>query len=1060
MRRRVQRALRSASAGESGATAHERKTLALARSVVERDEERDWILLSQPQRLRIDTLDAFNVWLAQQLPVLSGGTAAARIVDDAREYYRRAARRCVAAVSGSGDPGDSLRTLLRGFDDLDALEKLLAALLAKRDQWLPRFAKLGTQQLRPVLEAALRRLVDDELAALAPLTEPSLFAELRAAMRQAATYATDAKARTAAEPWLAIDEPPPVTGSALAAWRGAALLLLTRAEGEWRKQITKKEGFGPEHRAAKQRFTELLEQLRAGDVESLRLALHRAEHLPEPHYTERQWRHLVALRVVLLQLAAELKVEFADARVIDFVELGLAARQALGRVDAPSELLLALDRRIQHLLVDEFQDTSQSQAELLKQLTGGWEAGDGRTLFLVGDPMQSIYRFRNADMSLFLDVKRHGLGDVHLESLTLERNFRSSPAVVSWVNETFERVFPREDRIATGVAGFRASVATRPAEEAGQFVATHALRSADPRVESARVVEILETELARKPGQSIAVLVRNRSHLAGLRERLRAKGWPVHAVEIDALVDQQVAQDLLGLTRALVHLDDRIAWLATLRAPWCGLHWTDLHALCHDAPRRAVWDLVHDAERVARLSADGRSRLAATRAILESAIATRAESSFARWIELTWRALDGPACVDHPDELRVAEQFFALLARDEHLGDVADPARLEDALKDVQQQSDPPRGQGIEIMTMHRAKGLEFETVILLGLGRDPRPADPQALQWLERVAANGAHDLLLAPTIDDEESERLAAFVRDADSERDGAERARLLYVATTRARERLHVVCQLSPSRAKPGSETLLAFLWPIVGAELEALAERTVETQPSDTECLEPVLRRLLPRAAIRPDVRGREAQFVLPFDADPIPARDTPRPEFSWASPAAAHVGTVVHRQLQTIADLGVEWCTPSTIEGGAAGFTHELRLLGVDRDELESATARVVAALSAAVEDPQGRWVLGKHADARSELRLTLRVGERLEHVRLDRTFVADGTRWIVDFKTSLHEGADREAFLASEIERYRPQLDRYAEALAAIEARPVQVALYFPLLRTLRAWAARPIASP
>src|SRR5262249_35613495 len=98
--------------------------------------------------------------------------------------------------------------------------------------------------------------------------------------------------------------------------------------------------------------------------------------------------------------------------------------------------------------------------------------------------------------------------------------------------------------------------------------------------------------------------------------------------------------------------------------------------------------------------------------------------------------------------------------------------------------------------------------------------------------------------------------------------------------------------------------------------------------------------------------------------------------------------------------------------------------------------------------PVGRWVLGRHEDARSELRLTLRVGDVLEHVRLDRTFVADGQRWIVDFKTGRHEGADRDAFLASEIERYRPQLDRYAAALAAIESRPVQVALYFPLLKT------------
>jgi len=1045
MRRRVQRALRAAAEGGEGTTPHERTTLALAATVVRRDASREWSLLTQPQRLRIDTLDAFNVWLAQQLPVLSGAVAAARIADDANDYYRRAARRTVATISAGGEPGDSLRTLLRGFDDLDALEKLLAALLAKRDQWLPRFVKLAAADLRPVLEGALRRLVEDELAALAPLTEKALFVELRAALRQAATHANDARMRTAAAPWLALATPPPVAQSALAEWQGAALLLLTRQEGQWRKQLTRKEGFGPEHAEATRRLRRLLDGLR--DQEALRAALHSAEHLPEPRYTERQWQHLAALRVVLLHLAAELKVEFAEARTIDFVELGLSARAALGRVDAPSELLLALDRRIQHLLVDEFQDTSQSQAELLERLTGGWERGDGRTLFLVGDPMQSIYRFRDADMSLFLAVKQRGIGDIELESLALERNFRSAPQVVSWVNETFARVFPPEDQIAAGVAGFRASVATRGA--AGeQFVATYPLRGADPRAESARVVEILEAELARAPAQSLAVLVRSRSHLEGLRDLLRAKRWPVHAVEIDALAEQPVTQDLFGLTRALVHREDRIAWLAVLRAPWCGLPWGDLHALCHDTHDRAIWDLMHDAAHVARLSTEGRRRLTATRATLEAALARRAESSLARWVERTWIDLDGPACLDHPDDLKVAEQFFALLTHEERLGDVDDPARLGEALSKVQPQSDPPRGQGIEIMTMHRAKGLEFDTVVLLGIGRDPPPDSAQALHWLERVAADGTDDLLLAPTLDDEDSLPLTRFVRDADAQRNRAERARLLYVATTRARERLHIVYQLSPSRTQPDSGTLLSLIWPSVAAQLEAPTDPTDAAAPADS--IEPVLRRLLPKDA----ACDAEPQFALPFDTVPDATPAAPRPEFEWASPAAAHVGTVVHRHLQRIAELGVESWTAGEIEAHAGAFTRELCLLGVEHHEVGAATARVVGALRAAVEDPQGRWVLGAHADARSELRLTLRVGDRLEHVRLDRTFVADGMRWIVDFKTSRHEGSDREAFLASEVERYRPQLDRYAAALASIDSRPVQVGLYFPLLRTLRGWRA------
>ncbi len=1057
MRSRVQRALRDAVAAKQGATEHERATLALARAVVERDERRDWAVLAQPQRLRIDTLDAFNVWLAQQLPVLSGAVAAARIPDDAREYYRRAAQRTVATVSFAGEPGESLRTVLRGVDDLTEFEQLLVALLAKRDQWLPHLLRRDPEELRPALEAALRRLVDDELAPLAPLAKPSLFADVRAALGQAAAHATDDRVRNAAAPWLALVGPPPVAQDALAAWRGAAFVLLTR-DGDWRKRLTKKEGFGPAHAAATAKLKQLLERLQ--NEEGARAALHAAETLPAPRYTDRQWHHLAALRVVLLHLAAELGVEFANARTIDFVELGSRARRALGRVDEPSELLLALDRRIQHLLVDEFQDTSGSQTELLELLTSGWEAGDGRTLFLVGDPMQSIYRFRDADMSRFLDAKRRGIGQVHLESLTLERNFRSAPAVVDWVNGAFEQIFPREDQIALGVAAFRASVATRTAD-AAQFVATHPVRSDDPVAEAVQVVAVLEQELAHRPDQSIAVLVRSRSHLAGLRERIRTKGWPVHAVEIDPLDGEPLAQDLLGLTRALVHLDDRIAWLAVLRAPWCGLLWEDLHALCYDAPRRAIWDLSRDPAHTARLSADGRARLAATRATLESALARRAETSFARWIERTWHELDGPDCIDHPDDLRVAEQFFALLSREERFGDLGDPARLAYALEKLLPQGDPPHERGIEIMTMHRAKGLEFDTVVLLGIGRLPPPESPQPLHWLERVASDGSEDLLLAPTLDDEDAQALTKFVREADAERTRAERARLLYVATTRARDRLHVVYQLSSSQEEPNSDTLLKLLQPVVAAELAATQAHEGAQPPRDAPAIEPMLRRLArvgvqppdPKPPPVPSTVAAGRQFALPFDATPPPA-PPPRPEFEWASPVAAHVGTVVHRELQRIAEQGVEAWTANSLGDRAQVFTRELRLLGVDADEIAAATARALAAVHAALEDPSGRWVLAAHPEARSELKLTLRVGERLEHVRLDRTFVADGTRWIIDFKTSRHEGSDREAFLASEVERYRPQLDRYAAALATIDSRPVRVGLYFPLLATLRAWPA------
>ena len=127
----------------------------------------------------------------------------------------------------------------------------------------------------------------------------------------------------------------------------------------------------------------------------------------------------------------------------------------------------------------------------------------------------------------------------------------------------------------------------------------------------------------------------------------------------------------------------------------------------------------------------------------------------------------------------------------------------------------------------------------------------------------------------------------------------------------------------------------------------------------------------------------------------------------------------------------------------------LRKLGTDRDQLEEAVNRVTAALVNAVSDQRGRWILsGEHHQAATEFPMTVSVGPRFEHLVVDRTFVTnDGQRWIIDYKTSSHEGGDLDAFLASETSRYLSQLQRYKAAMAEQDDAEIRMALYFPLLK-------------
>jgi ATP-dependent exoDNAse (exonuclease V) beta subunit len=397
-----------------------------------------------------------------------------------------------------------------------------------------------------------------------------------------------------------------------------------------------------------------------------------------------------------------------------------------------------------------------------------------------------------------------------------------------------------------------------------------------------------------------------------------------------------------------------------------------------------------------------------------------------------------------------AEQYFALLAAAQRNGDLDDPVQLHAALGAAQPQGDPPREKGIEIMTMHRAKGLEFDTVILLGLGREPRQDEARALQWMGRVSADGRDDLVMVPAAlpGDLDGQRLAEFVRRAERLRDRAERARLLYVATTRARARLHLVWELPADRVAPSAGSMLSYLWPTVAGAAVLPQAPAREDEQEQRAAIVPVLRRLA--------APGVSTAIDLPPRSQPAVSR----PEFVWAGQAAVHVGTVVHRYLQRFADQGLDAWPPTQVPTMTAAIDRELQLLGVERHELHAATARVTTALAHSLGDPIGRWVLSAHAEARSELRLTMRAGDVLEHLRLDRTFVAEGRRWIIDFKTSQHEGGDVDAFLDSEVARYAPQLERYARAIAAIDARPISLGLYFPLLEKLRTWAAGATKTP
>jgi len=1064
MRERVLEALDGALSDQPPHSAHARATWALARAVHRRDAEAGWGLRASPNRLRVMTIDALCASLSRQRPVLSSFGSAPSTLEDALPLYEEAAQRTLAMLDDGDAVAEALSRLLRHVDnDVRSAHTLLAEMLRRRDQWLRHVADPHAPKLeREALEAALERAVQDALEALCAQVPQTLCEELLALARYAAANLVT---EGSTSPITLLDQCAALPGSTsadLARWRGWAELLLTR-EGELRKRVDIKCGF-PAPSAAKgdeaalrkhwkARIDSVLESLQSHPA--LVARLHAARTLPAGAYDAAQWETVSALAVLLPVAVAQLNVLFAERGEVDFTAVAQGAALALGSDEAPTDLALALDYRIRHLLVDEFQDTSLAQYELLRRLTAGWQDGDGRTLFLVGDPMQSIYRFREAEVALFLQARRFGVGSVRLEPLTLSVNFRSQAGVVEWVNRAFGALMPAEEDAASGAVPYSPSRAQHLALP-GEAVRVHALLENDRAAEARRVVDLVREARAQDPQQRIAILVRGRGHLAQIVPQLQAQGLMPQAIEIEALAHRPVVRDLHALTRALLHPAERIAWLALLRAPWCGLTVTDLEALAGRDHRATLWELIERDDVRAGLSADARARVERVHAVLARALSERRRTGLRRWVEGTWLALGGPAAAQDAADLEDAQVFLALLESLEQGGDIADFAELERRMGKLYALPDQTADARLQVMTIHKAKGLEFDEVIVPGLGYRPKPAEAQLLLWAERARPDGHEpDLLLAPMRPrGGDTDPVYAYLCALDAGKAAHEHTRLLYVAATRARSRLHWLghVRVREGVAQPLSGSLLEILWPVVGGLYQAEAGRAQPDPAASAGAAAEVPPTLLERLVAGwtpPD----EEQPALCAPAQPVADTLLAPIEFSWASETARHVGTVVHATLQQVAEEGLARWSADAVRARRAWFARDLRALGVPEANLDGALARVERALAGALEDPRARWILEAHEKAECELRLSARSDAGVIDVALDRTFVDAGTRWIVDYKTSMHEGGDLDSFLDQEQSRYREQLERYARILRALDGRPVRLGLYFPLLKGWREWS-------
>lgn len=994
MRERILLALQQAAANEPATSSHQQQTLSYAKAALAQNELHQWHLLQQPQRLRVMTIDALCQSLTNAIPLLEKHIPYANLSDKPQRYYRKAARSCLQYAMEELDYQNAITILLQHLDNRpDHILTLFETLLAQRDQWLVLIYS-AQAQARVDYEQALSAILQHELNRFKNSITREDAITLLALVRTLA-HLLDESYEVLRE-WHTLAEITTLRANRL------ARLLLT-SQKTLRKSFDHHVGLkrgvcsDEQYRKLKTDSQLLFEKLQTHP--DFLAALIRIRNLPEPFYEAQQWTVLQALLTLLPLLAAHLQLTFTEYHEVDFIAVAQQALQALGEEDNPTDLALYLDNTIHHLLIDEFQDTSIQQFQLLSQLVSQWHPQEPKTIFVVGDPMQSIYRFRAAEVGLFLRTRQEGIGSIQLTPLALNSNFRSTDTIVNWINQQFQIIFPEQDDIESGAVSFHLAVSTKsnPNESC-----VETLYYENRQEEALAIVQFVTTLLSKYPQDDIAILVRSRRQLADIMSQLHAQGIPFQGVEIDLLIRLPHLRDVWTITQALLMPANRLAWLALLRSPWCGISLADLHQLATYAKHQSILVALAQLDRIEDVSEEGRLRVRYVYSVLNQALQQRHQQRLVPWIQQTLQHLHLQAILttQQQDDL---DQYWSLLEQFDQSGQLEDMALFQQEFNALYSKRVVP--SRLQIMTIHKSKGLEFDTVILPGLSSKASHHDKPLLRWL-KLPSDHKEPLLLSPIkAADEEQCLLYDYLGQLDAEKNQYETQRLLYVAATRAKKRLYAL-----DHKKSGS----------VGSFRHLLSHLDFSSQ-ENTLCLAP--------EQTLPDLQHLPIHFyettlsvttTAPTGPINLSLENIPR-----------LLGIVAHALLQWTCDYH-----PNSIaEIPWILAIHHLTSLGLDEQQCAISLQQLKLQFTTLFANPIGRWLIKRHEAEQNEFALLVAEEQNMATKIIDRTFCENNIRWIIDFKTGRDDNETQQ--------KHRQQVDQYAKIFATDATMPIHCGLYY-----------------
>ena len=1046
MRTRVIESLELATHPEPQKNNYRHENWTLAKSALTKDTQQQWHLIKNPQRLRIMTIDGFCRYLAQQSPLKTHIDASTQMIQG-DTFYQEVCEQFLQDCYHDKSNTKSISILLYQLDNQSELAiQLLIALLKTRDQWITPLLQLKqTKQatieiLEANLQAVCRELIEDTKKLLTPSLTQSLLQCLAFSLQQHKSN---------------LDKP----NDEISTFKALAKLITTQS-GNLIKTISIRQGFPKPEDATNQVDKEkyLAYKTLMGDciteiknIPKILKKINILRQIPNLKYSKEQAELIQALTQLLPQLFAYLQQTFIQHQAADYLYIATQAQYALqndyNNQTSPSRVLMKLDYQINHLLIDEFQDTSLSQYQLFETLTAPWTPSESKTIFLVGDPMQSIYQFRQAQVSLFARLMRQQQwGNLTLKSLRLTSNFRSCRNLILHFNSLYKNIFPNIENLNTGEITYTQATTPSNSKKYSNKPKRWNLYATEQQQAEAIITHIKQLQNTQ-PTANIAILVRSRSQLNFLLPELQKHNVNYQTNEIESLLEQIVISDLLQLTRALINLNDRIAWLAILRAPWCGLELSELLKLqAINSP--LVWQQVQQGHSLLRSTSQ--PRLAHFIACLTQARQNYQRTTLAELLKITWINL-GAETIYTQEEQKYATYFFMLLTS---LENTSSPfvthfvTQLEKQLQQAKISSiaeencietqTKEHALAVQIMTIHHAKGLEFDHVLCINLNKKPVNAEKPLL-----VLNQDEQQRLLCSSLNlhDNQNE-IYEFIAKKAQAKSQAENCRQLYVAATRAKLTLNYFATIEEKK-RPFKNSLLALAWPHLDAEEKIVitAKDNHEEDSKEDEHKPRYLHRL------------KDEWYQKHLNSNVT--HSIPRGKVSSTISLTTNMtndeyGTIIHRYFAYLGLTSSKEITPKSLEQQAHTFWKKiLTQKGFDDREIEQHLLGLIQRTQSAFQDPMFHWIIQHHTDAHNELALQYTEDNEIKTCIIDRTFIDEkNTCWIIDYKTHIFSQDTSQKRIKSYMEKhYTHQLNTYQKVMTALKPnQTIKTAIYLTSL--------------